>query len=153
MYLARREKRRRVAARRWDTRHVSIVKVQAWCSNKTDPVTKKPFMLPAMTKKEFNGGRTVSMSGDGFVVMDVGHLGELTNSFLMKLHGTNGDDKTIANGGSGVGDKIPIPIVRRIMRNVFEGVAFMQSAGITHRDLKPDNLLLDWCVLWFYSIV
>ena len=133
--------------------HVNVVKVQAWCSNKKDPATKEPFMLAAMTKEEHNGGQTVSMSGDGFVVMDVGHLGELTNNFLMKLHGTNGDDKTIANGGSGVGDKIPIPIVRRIMRNVFEGVAFMQSAGITHRDLKPDNLLLDWCVLWFYSIV
>ena len=119
--------------------HVNVVKVQAWCSNKKDPATKKPFMLAAMIKKEFNGGQTVSMSGDGFVVMDVGHLGELTNSFLMKLHD--------------VKDKIPIPIVRRIMRNVFEGVAFMQSAGITHRDLKPDNLLLDWCVLWFCSIV
>ena len=119
--------------------HVNVVKVQAWCSNKKDPATKEPFMLAAMTKEEHNGGQTVSMSGDGFVVMDVGHLGELTNNFLVKLHEA--------------GDKIPIPIVRRIMRNVFEGVAFMQSAGITHRDLKPDNLLLDWCVLWFYSIV
>lgn len=32
---------------------------------------------------------------------------------------------------------------RYIMRQIFEGVAYIHSRKIVHRDLKPENILLD----------
>ena len=97
--------------------HMNVITVQAWCSNKNDPETNAPFMLPQMEE----------MSKDGFVVMDLGDLGEITTQYICNQKG-----KLLAQ-----------PVLRRIMRDVLKGVQFMASYGITHRDIKPDNLLLD----------
>jgi len=37
---------------------------------------------------------------------------------------------------------IPLPLVKKIMRDTLQGLAFLHSRGITHTDIKPGNLLL-----------
>lgn len=34
------------------------------------------------------------------------------------------------------------PLMKQIMLNLAEGIIFMHSKGISHRDLKPDNILV-----------
>ena len=34
-------------------------------------------------------------------------------------------------------------LVRKYVRGIFEGLCGMQRAGVTHRDIKLDNLMLD----------
>ena len=38
--------------------------------------------------------------------------------------------------------KLPLPLALDLVRQAAEGLAFAQSRGMVHRDLKPDNLLL-----------
>eukprot|EP01022_Parablepharisma_sp_SALTPOND_P020733 TRINITY_DN3857_c0_g1_i1.p2 TRINITY_DN3857_c0_g1~~TRINITY_DN3857_c0_g1_i1.p2 ORF type:complete len:372 (+),score=40.87 TRINITY_DN3857_c0_g1_i1:3659-4774(+) len=39
--------------------------------------------------------------------------------------------------------RIPIVTIKAIMRQLLEGLEFVHSKNICHRDLKPDNILLD----------
>ncbi|KAK9076058.1 hypothetical protein SSX86_004391 [Deinandra increscens subsp. villosa] len=41
------------------------------------------------------------------------------------------------------GDHIPPEIIKSLMYQLCKGVAFCHSHGVLHRDLKPDNLLMD----------
>ena len=39
--------------------------------------------------------------------------------------------------------RLPQPITRSLFKELLDGVAFIHDNNIVHRDIKPDNLLLD----------
>ena len=99
--------------------HENVITVHAWTTNDSDPVTKKPYMDPDLT----------TMSASGVVVLNMGHFGEICTHYLMKLRNNDGMLE------------VPQPILRRIMRDVFQGVDFLRNHGVAHRDIKSENLI------------
>lgn len=43
-------------------------------------------------------------------------------------------------------------LIRRAFRNLVSGLAHMHSHHIAHRDIKPDNLLVDFNVSLYFHI-
>lgn len=68
----------------------------------------------------------------GYVILELGHLGEVTDDYIM-CSGTN-------NGLLSFDDE---KYLKRICRDVFRGLSFMHEQGILHRDIKPENMLID----------
>jgi len=80
-------------------------------------------------------------------------LGALDHPHLVRVHEARLEGpqpylvQELLSGGS-LGDRLqagPLPVeqARELARQVAEGVAAAHRAGILHRDLKPDNVLLD----------
>ena len=58
--------------------------------------------------------------------------------FIMALvEGENLGDRVRLHGA------LPIPEVRRVMREVADALDYAHSRGVVHRDIKPDNILID----------
>ncbi|HYR57950.1 MAG TPA: protein kinase, partial [Chthoniobacteraceae bacterium] len=49
----------------------------------------------------------------------------------------------IAEGVAGTVEKYPLPALLTIFQKVCDAIAFAHSKGVLHRDLKPDNIMLD----------
>lgn len=39
---------------------------------------------------------------------------------------------------------VPLPITKRILRDVLHGITALHDKSIVHTDIKPDNILVDW---------
>ena len=68
----------------------------------------------------------------GYVILELGHLGEVTDDYIM-CTGTN-------NGLMAFNDE---KYLKRVCRDVFRGLQFMHEGGVLHRDIKPENMLID----------
>mmetsp|Transcript_15657 Transcript_15657/g.15633 ORF Transcript_15657/g.15633 Transcript_15657/m.15633 type:complete len:84 (-) Transcript_15657:505-756(-) len=38
--------------------------------------------------------------------------------------------------------QMDLPFIKNIIRQVFEGLAYIHKSGIIHRDIKPENILV-----------
>jgi serine/threonine protein kinase len=41
-------------------------------------------------------------------------------------------------------EKIPIELVKKILQEILKGLSFIHLEGILHRDLKPQNILINY---------
>ena len=99
--------------------HKNVVSVHNW-TLPTDKSTHQIYMTEKMQHR----------AKYGYVVMDLGSCGELTSQYIL--------------GGCQVDtEAIPINILKKIMSDVLQGVAFMHSKHIVHRDIKPENMIVD----------
>ncbi|KAA6376126.1 MAG: putative STE family protein kinase [Streblomastix strix] len=75
------------------------------------------------------------------------------NPFVLEYHSANlyGENAIILMGYANIGSldilieqkkDIPIPIIRVIMKQLFEGLSMMHEKGFIHRDIKGQNILL-----------
>jgi serine/threonine protein kinase len=39
---------------------------------------------------------------------------------------------------------IPLPLIKRILRDSLRGIAELHEKGIVHTDIKPNNIMVDW---------
>jgi serine/threonine protein kinase len=45
---------------------------------------------------------------------------------------------------SNFGEKIPTELIKKIMKEILKGLSFIHLEGILHRDLKPQNILINY---------
>jgi serine/threonine protein kinase len=39
---------------------------------------------------------------------------------------------------------VPLPLIKRILRDSLRGIATLHEKGIVHTDVKPNNIMVDW---------
>ena len=70
-------------------------------------------------------------------IHDLGHVEGVKYLTMSYIEGRTLAAKLRADG------KLPVPEALKIMRQVAAGLAAAHSVGVVHRDLKPDNVMLD----------
>ena len=73
-------------------------------------------------------------------VLRVYDLGENEGVKFLTMEYVDGEDLAAALGH---GDRLPIDRIVSIFRQICHGLAAAHAAGVTHRDLKPQNVMLD----------
>src|SRR5687768_10474348 len=68
----------------------------------------------------------------------VGELPYYTMPFI------KGESLRVRLGRLGAGERIPVGEALDILRDVVRALAYAHSAGVVHRDIKPDNVLLSY---------
>jgi glycogen synthase kinase 3 beta len=76
---------------------------------------------------------------DIFYTID--EAGKLTQNFVFEYIPDSLEH--FINNARQRGERIPMSAVKTIMRQLLEALAFIHEKGIAHRDIKPDNVLLD----------
>ena len=116
-----------------------------------DPITKEKFAVKRMRKaekyvsrefkilQELSGSNRIIQIFDLFYTKDLNE--RYTQNFLME-YVPNSLENLIQNFRN---KKIYIPFekIKKIIFQLLEGIKFAHSKNICHRDLKPDNILLD----------
>ena len=92
--------------------HPNVVTVVGWSSS-----TKIPSSMRGVAPH-------------GYVILELGHLGEVTDDYIM-CTGTN-------NGLLAFNNE---KFLKRVVRDVFRGLQFMHEGGVLHRDIKPENMV------------
>ncbi|KAA6389336.1 MAG: putative CAMK family protein kinase [Streblomastix strix] len=65
---------------------------------------------------------------------------EKDNLYMILMEYCNYSDLSILTKSA---NEIPIAIIRPIMKQILQGLKFMHEAGLVHRDLKDENILLN----------
>ncbi|CAJ0579174.1 unnamed protein product, partial [Mesorhabditis spiculigera] len=64
------------------------------------------------------------------------------NTFYFSMEEAATDVYTLTTAIDDKQHRLPEPIVQRLMAQALDGLLFIHSQGVIHRDIKPDNMLL-----------
>ena len=100
-------------------------------SRAKDEVSKKRFLRESKTAASINHPSIVT-------IYQIGEHNKLPYIAMHLIDGPNLSEYRAQQGGL-----IPIPEAVRIGREISEGLAAAHEKGLVHRDIKPDNILLE----------
>ena len=118
-----------------------------------EPVSAQRVAIKTMAlAREFTGDdladarnrflREADMAGrlqhpDIVQILDAGETDGLAWSAMELVDGVDLSQHTQANR------LLPLPVVLRVIARVADALAYAHTHGVTHRDIKPDNIMLD----------
>jgi serine/threonine protein kinase len=100
-------------------------------SRAKDDVSRKRFLRESKTAASINHPSIVT-------IYQIGEHDNLPYIAMQYIDGPNLSEYRTQSGGA-----IPIPEVVRIGREISEGLAAAHQKNLVHRDIKPDNILLE----------
>jgi serine/threonine protein kinase len=99
--------------------HPNVVTICGWSNNTADEHGQS-FLATGLR----------DLAPYGFIVLEFAQLGDIMDNFI--------DAK-----GMRVAQPFSEPYLKRLARDLFRGLSFMHNHGITHRDIKNENLIID----------
>ena len=100
-------------------------------SRAKDDVSRKRFLRESKTAASINHPSIVT-------IYQIGEHDNLPYIAMQYVDGPNLSEYRTQSGGA-----IPVPEVVRIGREISEGLAAAHQKNLVHRDIKPDNILLE----------
>lgn len=101
--------------------------------------------VPSTTLREISLLQMLSQSNHIVKLMCVEHLEENNKPCIYLVFEFLSTDlkKFMDKTGKGPANPLPVQLVKSFMYQLLKGVAHMHRHGVMHRDLKPQNLLVD----------